>query len=694
MLILLPLILAFDIITQQPAWTMIFCALAGVVYAYILYNKAKSLVDVSKSTHYVLAALRFALVTLVALFLLNPLIKTVSKTSQKPIIVVAVDNSESVLYNKDSAFYKNDFQQNIHQLTSDLSDKYEIRTLSFGDKINNDPVFDFKEKQTDISSLMDEAENQFSGRNVGAILIATDGIYNKGASPLYSEMSIKAPIYTIAMGDTTVKKDIGITRIDHNHYAYLGNKFPIEISISAKQLKGKSTTLTLNHKSETEATQTIDFTNNNYNTTIHLQLDAEENGIQRYHLKLSSLSEESNIQNNEQDIFIQVLDGREKVLILASAPHPDIAALKETIENNQNYEAETYLTDNFKDVVKKYNMVILHNISTTSKVLTDIQNAKLPVWFIGSVPPDFTSGVKIQVLSNKTNDAEATINSSFPLFTISDELKSFAKNFPAVKAPFGTYKTNPAANILLSQKIGAVETDSPLMAFNASEETKSCYFIGDGLWKWRLRDYAEHENHNLFNELVNKTIQFLSAKIDKSFFKVYFKNNFYENEPVEFESEVFNASYELINEPEVSIAITNSDNKKFPFTFSKTSNAYKLNAGFFPVGQYKFEASVKDGDKVYNQKGEFTITAIKVESVNTTADHQLLYNLAKKHGGEMVLPTELNKLKDMLEKRDDIKTVSYSEKRLTDIINIKWLFFLLLLLPTLEWFIRKRNGAY
>jgi hypothetical protein len=159
------------------------------------------------------------------------------------------------------------------------------------------------------------------------------------------------------------------------------------------------------------------------------------------------------------------------------------------------------------------------------------------------------------------------------------------------------------------------------------------------------------------------------------------------------EAEVYNESYELINEPEVNITITNSDNKKFPFTFSKTSNANRLNSGMMPVGEYKYEAKVKIGDKMYTQQGSFSVSALQVELTNTVADHQMLYSLAKKHGGEMVYPNQLDKLVSELNKREDIKSVSYSEKKLTDLINVKWIFFLVLFLLSFEWFIRKRNGS-
>jgi hypothetical protein len=83
-----------------------------------------------------------------------------------------------------------------------------------------------------------------------------------------------------------------------------------------------------------------------------------------------------------------------------------------------------------------------------------------------------------------------------------------------------------------------------------------------------------------------------------------------------------------------------------------------------------------------------------LESINSTADHQLLYKLAQQHRGEMVYPNALDALQNKLLSRDDIKPVSYSEKKLKELIHLKWVFFLLLGLLSFEWFLRKRNGGY
>ncbi|MBA3971290.1 MAG: hypothetical protein H0X46_03965 [Bacteroidetes bacterium] len=286
------------------------------------------------------------------------------------------------------------------------------------------------------------------------------------------------------------------------------------------------------------------------------------------------------------------------------------------------------------------------------------------------------------------------LDENFPLFTISEELRSAFKDFPAVTSPFGSFQSDNNSNVLLYQRIGIVDTKTPLMLFNNTGENKTAMFMGEGIWRWKLQNFAANGNHVLFDEFISKTVQFLSVKVDKSFFKVLGKNNFFENEAIEFEAEVYNESYELINEPEVNIVFTNSNNKKFNYSFSKTTNAYRLNAGMLPVGEYKYDAKVKVGQKVYQQHSEFSISALQVELTNTVADHQMLYSLAKKHSGEMVYPADLTSLSDKLNAREDIKSVSYSEKKLTDVINLKWIFFLILILLSVEWFIRKRNGAY
>ena len=180
----------------------------------------------------------------------------------------------------------------------------------------------------------------------------------------------------------------------------------------------------------------------------------------------------------------------------------------------------------------------------------------------------------------------------------------------------------------------------------------------------------------------------------KAFSGMHAPNSFKEDEPVEMDADLYNPSYQLVNDPEVNMVITNSNGKNFTFTFNRTSNAYHLNAGQLQAGTYHYEAQVKQGNQIYTAQGEFTVTPVQVEATNTVANHQLLYQLAKEHGGKMIFPGQISELTNLLNSKDDIKPLIYTHTTYSPLIDLKWVFFLLLLLVSAEWFIRKWSGTY
>ena len=58
----------------------------------------------------------------------------------------------------------------------------------------------------------------------------------------------------------------------------------------------------------------------------------------------------------------------------------------------------------------------------------------------------------------------------------------------------------------------------------------------------------------------------------------------------------------------------------------------------------------------------------------------------------MLQPSQIGELPQLLQQRDDIKTVVYSNIRYTDLLNVPLLLILLLLLLGAEWGIRKYHG--
>ena len=624
--------------------------------------------------------------------------KRIINEKEKPVIVFAIDNSQSLLFSKDSVYYKTKFIDDIKNLQKKLSEKYEIAFYRFAEDVALNDTLNFKGKETNYTSLFKEIENNYSNRNLGALIFASDGLYNKGSNPVYSNLKFKTNFYSVALGDTTILKDLSIKKIEHNEIAYLGNKFPVDVYIDAKKLNGKSAILKIAKGNQVIAQQNVSITSDYFNQSYSFLLDADKSGIQKFNVSVSPVSDEKNTNNNYQSFIIEVIDTKEKIALITTTPHPDVASIRESIENNQNYEIETFLLDNFNSSVKPYSLVVLNQTELSSakgtKLLNDLNSNLTPWLLITSNGKDKIPGVNVQSLSPKTNDAESYLAKEFSLFTLSDEFKKYIKEFPAVNTVFGNYNLSNSMSTLIYQKIGVVETDNPLLTFGTNGEQKFGIFLGEGLWRWRLRDFADHQNHNLFNELISKIVQYLSVKADKSFFRVKTKKMVNENEEIEFDAEVYNNSYELISNPEVTLVLTNEKNQQFNYTFTKSNNSYKLKIGSLPPGEYNYKAITNNGSKALEQKGIINVKQLFAEQTQTIADHQLLSQLAFKNNGKMLYPNQLEKLGEELLNSSTIKTITYSHKDISELIDLKILFFILLAFLTTEWFIRKFNGLY
>jgi hypothetical protein len=159
-------------------------------------------------------------------------------------------------------------------------------------------------------------------------------------------------------------------------------------------------------------------------------------------------------------------------------------------------------------------------------------------------------------------------------------------------------------------------------------------------------------------------------------------------------AEVYNEAYEPVAEAEVTMEISDSLNRQFFYAFDRINQFYRLDAGNFPPGRYRFKAQAKAGTSEYAETGEFAVIPVNLEQIDMMANHRLLFQLAAETGGKYYHLDEVGDLpRNLLESRD-IKTVNYFQTSLDEWINRKWMFLLILLLLSAEWFLRKFWGIY
>ena len=694
-----------SIITQAPAWLMMFCLLAGIVYAGALYFRDRFNRTYGTPLATALGVLRFACVTLISLFLLKPLIKTIDRTVEKPIVVIAQDNSQSLVVGADSNYYNNEYKNQLAELAASFGEDYDVRTFTFGERVQEGiDSLSYDEQLTDYSDFLQEIYTRFSGRNLGAIIMASDGLYNKGSNPVHSYKKLNVPVYTIALGDTTIHKDALIANVAANRLAYLGNRFPMEIMVEGRKAAGEVVTLTVSRKGNTLHSQTITFTEDRSFQKIPLTLDASEVGLQRYTVSISRLQDEITYANNSKDIFIDVLDSRQKVLMLAHAPHPDLQAIRSAISENESYQVDVQLAKEFNGNLQDYSMIVWHQLPSLggigSSLITTAMEKKIPGLFVWGAATDFNAfnalslGVSLGNYRSNATDIQGSMQESFTTFNWETSFPSLVRMLPPLQVPFGDLSFSPGIQTAVVQQVGTIKTSKPLIAFNEIRESKFGFILGEGLWRWRSTCFQQSESHDGFNELVTKSVQYLAAKDDKSLFRVNGKNDFSENEDIVFDAELYNASYEAVAGREISMRIKNDEGKEFSYLFSANGELYRLNAGRLPVGNYTYEAKASSEGNVLSERGEFSVSPLQLEIINTIADHRLLNQFARQNNGVMVGPSEMKKLTEEILAKKEIVSVSYENKQLDELINVRWICALILILLSTEWLLRKRAGTY
>ena len=696
-----------SLLSQYSLWFLPLCLLVGAGCALLLYYKSTTL-DLDKKSRIIMSCLRGLAVSLICFLLLAPMLKMVVKDLDKPLIIFAVDNSESIVLSKDSAYYRHDYPKQVEQLANSFGDKYEVRLYSVGEKnqlqenINTD-FLDFNEKSTDLSSVFNEVSTLYGNRNIGSMILLSDGIVNVGSNPYYKASSVAYPVYTVGLGSTETTTDLLIAGVNNNKQALKGNYFPVEIKVAANQLANNNITLSLSEGNEVLMTKNLNINSRKFFETVSANIQATTKGLHKYKAELTELEGEITYKNNIAYFYVEVIDSREKIAIVYNSPHPDVAAIKAALESAEHYDVNIFSVQDFRASVDDYSLIILHQLPSVGQpaanLLAQIEKTGTSALYIVGSQTNLSAfnnnkaGISIQQNKNLFNNAVPLFNENFTSFTFSEEARQLLPKLPPMTTIFGDYKSSVSSNVFLYQRINNVNTQYPLMLFNDHNGVKTGVICGTGIWQWRLYNYLYTQSHREFDEIINKIATYLSVKSDKSLFRVSARNVYEEYKPVVITAELYNESYELVNDADVSIVITAEDGKKYEQQLSKQNNQYVLNMGELPVGSYSWLCTTKYGKNSYSKSGVFSVDEVLLESTNLVADHSLLQSIATTTGAKFFLPEDMQRIEKEIKSNDNIKPIANYSKKYNLLLS-SWLYFAcIMLLLAVEWFLRKWNGG-
>lgn len=634
--------------------------------------------------------LRFLSVFALLLLLINPTFKQNIYYIEKPVLVVAVDNSSSIKYLKQDE----EVTQFANQIADneELNERFDITYYSFSDKLNDSLRFSFDQKQTNISKALEELE-QIYKNTIAPIIVITDGNQTYGKDYQYSSIGYKQAVYPIISGDTIKVLDTKIQQLNVNRYAYLKNKFPVEVILTYSGNEEVTTTFQVKSGGSRIFSQPVSFSGTNNSTVVNFTLPANKVGVNQYVAALIPLDIEKNTINNSKTFAVEVIDQKTSVLLISDIVHPDLGAIKKSVESNER-RSITISKPNEKKDLNDYQLVILYQPSTRYRAVYEKLNTLKKNYFTITGPK--TDWVFLNRIQNKYTQ-EITRQNEYYVPRYNNNYGTFLQedigfqSYPPLIGTFGEIRMNSNHDPLLYRTISNIDTEEILLATIEQGGIREAVLFGEGIWRWRAQSYLATQKFEDFDEFFGKLIQYLASNKRKSRLNTISESFYYGNASVVIKAEYFTKNYEFDRRGNLRISIKNKETEAtqtIPMLLK--NNSYEVDLSNLEAGNYEYTVTVL-GENIA-RSGSFAILEYDVEQQFLNADVTKLRQVATNTNGKPYYLNQKNKLiKELLEDQR-YQTIQKNKENVVSLIDWKYLLAIVILLLTIEWFARKYNG--
>ncbi|MDG1013898.1 MAG: VWA domain-containing protein [Flavobacteriaceae bacterium] len=637
-----------------------------------------------------LAILRFITIFLLLLLIVNPKFDKEVIKIIKPKLVLAVDNSQSIKYlNKDSL---TKFLMQTILGSSKITEKFDTITYTFGEQLNQSSVVNFKDEKTNINQALQDIQVIYEPQ-ISPIVLISDGNQTTGRNYVNSSKTFNQAIFPLVLGDTISETDLKIQNINNNKYTYLENKFPVEIICSYVGNEPIFSDLIISSQDNIVFKEQLNFSTRYNSKIITPLIKSSKVGRQSYKVYLKPIQNEKNILNNLKNFSIETIDEYSKIALVSTMSHPDLGALKTSIETNKQRSVDILRPDEYILSKNTYRVIILYQPNIKfERVFELIKQMNNNTLIVAGISTDWTFLNKIQSDFNKksTNQntlVQAQINTEFTSFDISDY--NF-NSYPPLNTDLGEISINTKFETLLDKSRNN-NISGPLWFTYENTKSRNSLVLAEGLWKWRMHSFIQESDFKKFDSFISKIIQYLDIKKQNNRLVVNYESIYDGNQDLSITAQYYNKNYELDLNAEINIKFKNNisgDLIELPMSINNYSHEIDLNV--LDSGSYSFEVNVNN--EVHNKTGMFEILEHNIEKQLINANINDLKQLSKNTNAKLFLDSQVNQLIEELIADNRFYSRQKITKKSVYLFDITFILFILFVSLFLEWLIRKYNG--
>lgn len=684
-----------------PLWLVLPLVALAIFVAWILYFHRSSESVLNKPVRILLAVSRFIVLFVIGLLIISPWIRTATDRKEQPHYVLVQDNSVSIPPNQDKESFIRKRNELIGNINKELNSRFVVKKVLFGTRTVEGDKCSFDDQVTDPGELFGYLRLYAKTHTLGGVLLTTDGIATRGITFSEAARDFPYPVTVLASGDSIRFPDVRIEEVVSNEWVRKNSTFPVRVYYNTGDFAGKTFVIRISGPKGIMDEKLFDLKTMTAPYADFI-IKAPEKGTLQLEARIIPDQPDKNQDNNSRRFQVKIIEQEGEILCLYESAHPDIDAIVQSLKGTNSLNIKTLEVSEFTGADKAYDLIILHGLPSLKHPLADLLNLansrQVPVLFIISRNTDpvlFNRLKNGMVIDNRRKSSEASqgiFNSSFTLFTLPEDFKNHLSTWPPLSLSFETFVTDPGSQDLMMQKILNIDLTDPLVAFASSQGIKYGFFCGEGIWLWRLHEFLEQKNHDYFDDMMSRTVQYLLQDEKKDRFRIILPEELYAYSPVRINGHLLNKSLEEINEPDVSFKVTDSSGQNTEYVMGRINDYYELNINGFPPGSYRYAAETKLGEENLKREGTMTMMVRPVEQSDPVADFESLRSIAKNTGGSFFGPGQESSLTSFFDNLKPSQTRINKEFKWYDLINFKWLLAVLILLLAMEWFLRRWFG--
>jgi uncharacterized membrane protein len=294
-----------------------------------------------------LAAIRFAILTIILICLFRPLLVVRAASPQQNFLGVLIDDSRSMqIADVDGQpranYVKSEFGSNTRGLLQVLSNRFTVRTFRFSNaatRTTQESDLTFNGSQSRLGAALSGVRQELAGLPVAGLVMVTDGADTADAALGEALLALKAeslPVFTVGVGQETLSKDIQVGRVATPKTALKGTTLMVDVVLSQSGFDGQKVTLDVEDEGTLVSTQEISLPAAGTPASVPVRFTVNEAGPRVLRFRVSPQAGELVTENNAREALIDVRDRKEKILYFEGEPRFEYKFIRRAIPEDDN----------------------------------------------------------------------------------------------------------------------------------------------------------------------------------------------------------------------------------------------------------------------------------------------------------------------------------------------------------------------